>query len=205
MRRFLTAAAVLAAIAAPTRAQVSAEALVGATWSSALVEDVIVNAITLQPQIAPSLAVSVGTWVDERYHIGGRIRFARSDLARRELGEHTSVIPLTVWTGTLVFGRRMWRSIAAEIWFGGIKYSPSGDTDGTIFQDGSSLLATLGLGVRAEHAITDRLSLGVHVGYDAHQFETQTLRTAGFTSGRFAHRVSVSATLRWSQRHATPS
>ncbi len=200
----MKAVAVLAAVAAPARAQVTAEVLVGAAWSSPLVEDVIVNAITLQPQIAPGLTASVGTWLNARYHVGGRIRWARSDLKRHELGERTSVLPLTVWTGTIVFERKMWRSVAAEVWFGGIKYAAGGDADGTVFQDGSSLMATLGLGVRADRAITDRLTIGIHVGYDAHQFDTQTLRTAGFTGGRIVHRVAVSASLRWSQRHATP-
>ena len=205
MRRSAIAAAALCALAVPARAQLSAEGLVGAAWSSPLAKDVIVNPITLQPRIAPSLALSLGTWVDQRYHIGGRVRWARSTLARHEIGERTSVIPLTVWTGTLVFGRRMWRCVAAELWFGGLKYAPSGDADGTIFQDGSPLMALLGLGVRVDRPVTDRLTLGVHAGYDVHQFETQTLRAAGFTSGRIVHRISLSATLRWSRRHANPS
>jgi hypothetical protein len=58
--------------------------------------------------------------------------------------------------------------------------------------------------VRADRPVSERLTVGVHVGYDVHQFDTQSLRSAGFTSGRFAHRVSVSVALRWRQPHASP-
>jgi hypothetical protein len=98
----------------------------------------------------------------------------------------------------------MWRSVSAELAFGAIKYDPDGNTDGTVFQDDAPLVATLGLGVRADRPIGEQLTLGVHVGYELHQFDTRSLRSAGFTSGRLAHRVSVSAALRWKQPNASP-
>lgn len=204
MRWAFATASLLAAVTTAAGAQVFAEVQAGAAWSSPLVEDSIVNAITLAPQIAPVLGVAVGTQLGERYSIAGRVRWARSNLTRRELGASSTVLPLTVWSGTVVFRRTVWRRVAAELQFGAIKYAPSGDTDGTVFQDDAPLVATLGLGVRADRPISERLSVGLHVGYDVHQFDTQSLRSAGFTSGRLVHRVAVSATLRWRQRHASP-
>jgi hypothetical protein len=204
MKRAVATAVLLAAFAGSARAQLTAELQPGAAWSSPLVEDSIVNAITLAPQLAPAIGLGLGTRLGERYGIMGRVRWARSNLQRRELGDSRTVLPLTVWTGSIVLQRTMWRSVSAEVQFGATKYAPSGTTDGTVFQDDGPLLGTLGLGVRADRAVGERLALGVHVGYDLHQFDTQSLRSAGFTSGRLVHRVSVSAVLRWRKPDASP-
>jgi hypothetical protein len=204
MTRALTAIVLLAGVATTAHAQLFAEVQAGAAWSSPLVEDSIVNAITVAPQIAPALGVVVGTRLGERYGIAGRLRWARSNLQRQELGESITVLPLGVWTGSIVLERSMWRSVSAELQFSAIKYDPGGNADGTVFQDDAPLVATLGLGVRADRPVSERLTVGVHVGYDVHQFDTQSLRSAGFTAGRFAHRVSVSVALRWRQPHASP-
>lgn len=204
MRRPLVAASLLSLLGPAAHGQFTAEIQAGAAWSSSLVEDSIVNAITLAPQLAPTVAIAVGAQLGERYGIAGRVRWARSNLQRRELGEASTVLPLTVWIGTAVLQRTMWRRVSAELQFGAIKYAPAGNTDGTVFQDDAPLVATVGAGLRAEHPIGERLAVGIHVGYDLHQFDTQSLRSSGFTSARLVHRLAVSATLRRRQQHGSP-
>ena len=194
----------LGVLAAPLQAQVAADAYAGAVWSSPLVKDEIVAPLTVAPQIAPSLAVGASLPLDPRYRLGLRVGWARNDLVRTELDETTAILPLTVWSGAVVLERLLARQVSAEARIGALKYAPGGNADGTIFQDDAPFAPLLGLGVRAWHPLSERLLVGLHVAYDFHRFDTQALKSGGFTSARSVHRVTVSATLRWSANRATP-
>jgi len=194
----------LLAGASPLQAQLAADVLAGAAWSSPLVRDEIVAPLTVAPQIAPSLALGASFPLNDRYRLGLRVGWARNDLVRTEQGETTAILPLTVWSGAVVLERAVIRQVAAEARIGGLKYAPGGDTGGTIFDGDAPFVPSIGLGVRTWHPVSDRLQIGLHVAYDFHRFETQPLKSGGFTSARSVHRVTVSATLRWSAKRETP-
>jgi len=204
VKRAACVVAALTAIGTPVRAQVAIDALAGVVWSSPLVRDEIVAPLTVAPQIAPSLTLGGGFPLDGRHRLGVRIGWARSDLVRTEQDGTTAILPLTMWSGSVVLERLLLRQVAAEARLGGIKYAPGGSTDGTLFQDDSPFAPLLGLGVRAWHPIGSRVAVGLHVAYDFHRFETQALKSGGFTSARTVHRLTVSANLRWSAGRATP-
>ena len=192
-------------LAAPgARAQVSAELQAGAAASGILVEDVVVNVITLQPAVGPSIGLGVRSDFSGPFHAAARLHWSRSNLEREELDVRTSVLPLTVWTGTVALGVRVTPLLQAEARFGALKYAPGGETDGTIFQDEKPLVAMLGVGAVLDTRIGARWSLGLHGAIDFHQFETLTLRTAGFLGARTVHRITVGASVRWGgARHDT--
>jgi hypothetical protein len=174
----------LLAGASPLQAQLAADVLAGAAWSSPLVRDKIVAPLTVAPQIAPSLALGASFPLNDRYRLGLRVGWARNDLVRTEQGETTAILPLTVWSGAVVLERAVIRQVAAEARIGGLKYAPGGDTSGTIFDGDAPFVPS--------------------IAYDFHRFETQPLKSGGFTSARSVHRVTVSATLRWSAKRETP-
>ena len=132
-------------------------------------------------------------------------RWSRSDLTRREAGQQYTVLPLTVWTGTVGLRRQLTPSVSVEGTFGGIKYAPTGDRrDGTIFQDDAPLLPAAGLAARFERPLGGRWRVGLEAAYDFHRFTTQTLLAAGLSSARSVHRLAVSVVLRRAMTHATP-
>lgn len=204
MKRAACILAALAGIGTPVSAQLAIDALAGAVWSSPLVRDEIAAPLTVAPQIAPSVVLGGGFPLDARHRLGVRIGWARSDLVRTEQDETTAILPLTMWTGSVVLERQMLRQVAAEARLGGIKYAPGGSTEGTLFQDDAPFAPLLGLGVRAWRPIGSRVAVGLHVAYDFHRFETQVLKSGGFTSARSVHRLTVSANLRWSAGRETP-
>lgn len=204
MRRAACVLAAVAGLGTPARAQVAVDALAGVVWSSPLVRDEIVAPLTVAPQIAPSLMLGAGFPLDDRHRLGLRVGWARSDLVRSEADETVAILPLTTWSGSVVLERQMVRQVAAEARLGGLKYAPGGNTDGTIFQDDAPFAPLLGLGLRAWHPVGARVALGLHVAYDFHRFETQALKSGGFTSARSVHRLTVSANLRWSAGRETP-
>jgi hypothetical protein len=180
------------------------DALAGVVWSSPLVRDEIVAPLTVAPQIAPSVSLGASLPLDARDRLGIRFGWARSDLVRTEQDETTAILPLTVWSGSVVLERLLSRQVAGEARLGGLKYAPGGDANGTIFQDDAPFAPLLGLGVRAWQPIGGRVVIGLQLAYDFHRFETQALKSGGFTSARSVHRLAVNATLRWSTRRATP-
>lgn len=204
MRRVAWVLAALAGLWSPARAQVALDAMAGAVWSSPLVRDEIVSPLTVAPQIAPSIGLGVLMPLDARFRLGFRAGWSRSQLVRREADQTTAILPLTVWTGALVLERRMTGFVTAEARLGGLKYAPAGSRDGTIFQDDSPFAAMIGLGLRASRPVGTRTLIGLHIAYDVHQFETQALRSAGFTFARTVHRLLVSVHLRWSASRETP-
>ncbi|MDH3291717.1 MAG: hypothetical protein OEO20_03640 [Gemmatimonadota bacterium] len=188
--------------AAPTaRGQVLVGLDVGGMWTSDLAQDVIVNAISVAPALAPTIAVAVGTPISDVYSVGIRVRWAHSDVTRHELDADFTVLPLTVWTGTVTLERTLtnWGTVEGAV--GAIKYAPgSDDRSATLFQDDAPLAATVGLGARARRPISPRWTLGAYLAYDVHQFVTQALRAGGAVGARTVHRVSGGISVYWSAR-----
>jgi len=199
----LLAAAGLIGLTAPASTQITIEARAGAQFSSILVRDQINQEITVGAKPAPSVGLAVGSSLNAMWHLGLGVRWSRSDLMRREAGQESPILPLTVWTGTLALRRPLTNWAAVEATIGGIKYAPGGDPDGTIFQDDAPLLPAAGLTARANKGLGSRWAIGLEVAYDFHRFTTQALRAADIREHRSVHRVAVSVVFRGNLTSAT--
>jgi len=198
MKAPTVAALAALATAAPCSAQVIAEFRAGADWSSVLVTDVIVEEFTVQPAIAPSLGLAVGTPLGPKYEVALDVRWARSDLKTKQADSSRTIIPLTVWSGFVVLRWRLQQRWLVQAGVGAVKYDPSEDgRESTMFRDDQPLRATVGLAIRGEYPVSRSLRVGIDLGWSAHGFTTQALREEGFDT-RIAHRVSLAAVLRWS-------
>jgi hypothetical protein len=197
MRRSLAIAWVaLAVTSGAGDAQMFVELKGGALLGTPLVRDSIVQAFTIVPSIAPTVAVAAGTQLSDLYSLALSVRWARSDLVRREAGQTTAVLPLTVWSGSIALRRQVtqWATVEAEV--GGIKYATGGMRDGTLFQDDAPLLPAVGVSARADRGIGSGWTLGIETHYDFHRFTTQALRAGGLTGHRSVHRVAATLVVR---------
>jgi hypothetical protein len=193
------------AMPAAAVAQVAVEVGLGALGSSILVRDSIVQELTVRPDIAPSATVAIGALLDPSWQLLAGVRWTRGDLARREGDEKTSIMTMTVWSGSLGLRRQLndWASVQGSI--GAIKYAPSDEAKvGTLFQEGAPLFAAAALAVRAERRFGARTAIGLQIAYDAHRFGTQALRSSGVTGQRIVHRISIEMTFRRSLSDARP-
>ncbi len=198
MKATTVAALAALATAAPGNAQVIAEFRAGADWSSVLVTDVIAEEFTVQPAIAPSLGLAVGTPLGPKYEVALDVRWARSDLKMKQADSSRTIIPLTVWSGFVVLRWRLQQRWLVQAGVGAVKYDPSEDgRESTMFRDDQPLRAAVGLAARGEYPVSRSLRVGIDLGWSVHGFTTQALREEGFDT-RIAHRVSLAAVLRWS-------
>jgi len=193
----------LVAFAAPASAQISLEARAGAQFSSILVRDSINQEITVGAKPAPSVGLTAVSRLNDTWHLSLGIRWSKSDLARREAGQEVTILPLTVWTGMLALRRPLTYWAAVEGTIGAIRYAPSGELDGTIFQDNAPLLPAAGLAVRVEKGLGSRWGVGLEAAYDLHRFTTQALQAADIREHRSVHRVAVSVVFRGNLTSAT--
>lgn len=205
MKRSITLASLLlASLPATGTAQIFAEAQGGVLFGSNLVRDSIVQDLTVGPQPAPTFALRVGSELTNLFAVALSLRWARSDLVRRELDQTTSIIPLTVWSASLAVRRHLtpWASVEGS--FGGIKYAPSSDTrEGTIFQDDAPLVPAAGVAARIERRVGLRWRVGLEAAYDFHRFTTQALRATGLGQHRSVHRVAATLIVRRTLTDAT--
>jgi hypothetical protein len=186
----------------PAHAQVFVELGAGATWSSNLVRDTIIDGFTVQPTLAPTLGLSAGTVLSPQYEIAVDLGWARSNLRLSDDQGSRNIIPLTVWSGAVALRWRVKPWAVARARIGAVKYRPAAEgRDATLFRDDQPLEAAVGLGTRFEYTVGRRWTLGLDVGWDVHRFMTQALSAEGFETG-LVHRVSVAATVRWSNARA---
>lgn len=192
-------ALVLACFPLSVAAQVFGEIHVGALGSSILVRDSINQEITVGPEPAPTVALTAGSRLSDTWLVSAGLRWSRSDLSRHEADQTITVMPLTVWTGSVALRRSLntWASVAGTV--GGIKYDPGApDVEGTLFQEGSPLFPMAGVSARVEYGLGTRWRVGLDVAYDFHRFTTPALREGGIGEHRSVHRIAVSAVLRGS-------
>lgn len=198
--------AVLALAPATARAQVALGARVGVQFTSALVHDSVVEAITVQVKPAPVLGLSIDGPVGHTFTIVGGIAVSRSDVVAHAASGDNPLTPLTVWHPTLAVRRPFlpWLSVEARI--GALIYAPS-DGTANLFQDGAPVDVSLGAGVQVEHRLGADFAAGLSLQYDATRFTTQTLENQGFVGATVVHRVALAATIRrlisTGERHAT--
>lgn len=179
--------------ATTARAQIVTELAVGATASSILVRDSIVQPFTVAPGVAPTLGLSVGTRLDDRYSVVIEARWARSTLARSDAA--LDVLPLTVWSAAVALRRDVTREAHLRATAGAVRYAPAATgREATLFRDDAPLLPAVGLGAGLARPVGPA-HLGVDVAYTAHRFTTRALRADGFSGQRLVHRVTFSVSV----------
>jgi hypothetical protein len=168
----------------------------GATASTPLVRDSIVQPLTVGPKVAPSLAVGADAPLSDWYRLGIELRHVRSDLIRREGGVNTTLLPLTIWSASLTLRRRVtpWAGVTGRV--GAARYVPAaGGREATFFRTERPLLPAVGASVTAAVPLWRSLTAGIEIGYDLHRFATLGLRDQGIAGNRTVHRVTMGVTL----------
>jgi hypothetical protein len=172
-------------------AQVTLRAAAGLRYASTLVHDSIGTPFDVRPALAPEIALSATTRLDDPWSAVVTLDVSRSELERHDQDGSTADLG---GVGTLALtvgvGRRLGRRFDAEASIGGLIYLPGSDSG--IFAQGTGGLTALGaLGFTYAPLGGAWRKLAMRTRYDLHRFLTPTLRNEGFPSGRFVHRVAL--------------
>ncbi|MEP7325930.1 MAG: hypothetical protein ABI836_08285 [Gemmatimonadota bacterium] len=170
--------------------QVRIGARLGATWSSTLMKDVIVNPITVKAGIAPTLALTASIPSGKKYRIGLEAVFSTASVKAKESGTTTDLGSLR--TAALMLaadGPLMVRDFYFRIGVGFLKYLPS-DKTGIFLQGGSARITG---NFTAEYRRILRpgwYGMGA-IRYGLSSFTTKELQSRGFTRSQVVHRVGL--------------
>lgn len=171
-------------------AQVRLAGGIGATWSSTLVTDDIINPIDVKAAIAPTLTGSASLPFGERIRVGLQGSLTSSSLSAREVGNDADLGSLR--TGEILLfatGPAMVSHIYWKAGLGMLKYWPS-EKQGLFLQGGPArLLGSVG----AEYRRPWRAGLDFTISarYSYHRFTTDQLEARGFSRSQDVHRVMI--------------
>jgi hypothetical protein len=178
--------------------QVDYYARLGATFSTALVQDRIVEDIEVQPSLAPTLALGAGLPIAPRYRAGLEAALTTSGHHSTEAGVETDLG--TLKTGSILLG--LDGPIASTVrWRAGIGligYWPSEERG--IFLRGGTTRFLAGAGVDYRPPIMAKWDLMASLRYDFHRFTTDELLARGFGQEQGVQRISASLGLARSGR-----
>lgn len=191
MRTLKTTAIILLTLASSATAQqVRLSARLGATWSSKLMEDVILNPIRVKAGIAPTLALSASIPTGKKYRLGLETILTTSSVKATENGAETDLGSLRTATFLLsAEGPLMIRDFHFRIGVGLIKYLPSEKTG--IFQQGGPTRITGNLTAEYRKNLRPGLQWVAAARYGLHGFTTKELESRGFTRTQAIHRVGL--------------
>jgi hypothetical protein len=198
MRHYVLAGVFLLAPTVPAAAQAGFFVRVGATASSALVNDHIVQAISVKPKVAPTVAGGVSYVIGPRYLADVEVAVSSSDYTITTGGTESTAGKLRTIAATIglegpLTGRLTWRT-----GLGILRYSPA-QKEG-IFLKGGTTRALLSAGLDYRVPVGPKLGAVVSGRYDFHRFTTGQLQELGFGLGQDVHRVSLSVGLNWGGR-----
>lgn len=189
--RLLLCFSALALAAAPARAQVRLAGGLGATWSSTLVTDQIINPVDVKAAIAPTLTASASLPFGDRIRVGLQGSLTSSSLKATETGNPDSDMG-TLRTGEILAfaaGPAMVRHVYWKAGIGMLKYWPS-EKQGLFLQGGPArLLGSVGAEYR--HSWRSGLDLTISARYSYHRFTTDQLEARGFSRTQDVHRIMI--------------
>jgi hypothetical protein len=189
MRAILPLLLMLPTTTSILHSQVDYYARLGATFSTALVQDRIVDDIEVQPGLAPTLALGAGLPIAPRYRAGLEVALTTSGYHSSEAGVETDLG--TLRTGSILLG--LDGPIAAAVrWRAGmglIGYWPSEEQG--IFLRGGTTRFLAGAGVDYRLPIAVKWDLMASLRYDFHRFTTDELRARGFGQTQGVQRISA--------------
>ncbi len=164
----------------------------GATWSSKLTQDQIVNdQISTEPAVAVTLVAGGGVEAFPRYLVDLELQFTTGSYSAKPEGqESTKLGRLRTLSGTvglngpLIYPHWRWRASV-----GVLSYLPK-EKEG-MFLQGGPLDFLIGAGVDYRRPVSGSLDLMVSLRYDFHRFMTDELQSQGFSQRQQVHRLGL--------------
>ena len=187
--RILTLAAAGLLAATPAAAQAAWTAQAGLAWSTLLVEDDIVDPITVRPGLAPTLLLGVALPAFPKNRLGLEVAVGRPGLDVEEEAGTRDLMTVTTLTATLGLDGRITDALRWRAGLGVISYIPGEDE--WLFADGTMTTWLVGAGLTYHHALSGALDLVGSARYDYHRFTTDALERQGFANPETVHRVTV--------------
>lgn len=192
MRPLLCCAALLLPLAAPANAQeVRLSAGLGATWSSTLVTDQIVNPIDVNPGLSPTLVLGASIPAGERIRLGLQGSLSTGSLTAEEEGTGGTDLG-SLRTAEILLaasGPAMVRQVYWQAGLGLLKYLPS-EKQGLFLQGGPTrLLGSVGAEYR--YPWKPEMDLTISARYTYHRFTTAELERRGFSRTQDVHRIAL--------------
>lgn len=191
MRILKTTSLIVVVLATSVSAQqVRVGARLGATWSSTLMKDIIVNPITVKAGIAPTLALSASISTGRQYRIGLETVFSTASVKATENGAESDLGSLRTATIMLAAeGPLMVRDFYFRIGVGLLKYLPSEKTG--IFQQGGPTRIAGNFTAEYRKSLRPGLNWVVAARYGLSSFTTKELESRGFTRNQAIHRIGL--------------
>lgn len=187
-------ALLLVGAAVPLDAQWQFNAGIGVRYGSALVEDVIVNPITLKTGIGFAAAAGVASPAQNGWSGEATVDINGTGLVRDELGQTHDVGGVATLAFAVAVRRDFTPRLSARAGLGGIAYFP--ESDAGVFSQGSGGVRPLGVAAARYRLWRQGSALNsVELRYDVHRFLTPALRAAGFQDGRLVHRLMLGVTV----------
>lgn len=191
MMRPIVALALLlpAARPSPLAAQTDYYARFGATFSTALVNDRIINEIEVKPGLAPTLVLGAALPIAPLYRAGLEASLTSSGYKSEEPGAEADLGTIRTTAVTLGLDGPIASGVRWRAAVGLLRYWPSEERG--IFLQGGTTRFLAGGGVDYRRPIMTRWDLMASLRYDYHRFTTGELRARGFAQSQGVQRISA--------------
>ncbi|MEO8201920.1 MAG: hypothetical protein ABI679_15420, partial [Gemmatimonadota bacterium] len=159
-------------------AQIRASARVGATWSSTLISDQIIQPIDVKAGIAPTLSLGISIPSGKKYRLGLEAVFSSGSVKASENGSDTDLG--SIRTATVLLGAEGPLMIRNLYWRAGVglmKYFPS-EKEG-LFRQGGPTRLTGNFTAEYRRPLSPGWEAVAALRYGYHQFITRELEAAG--------------------------
>ena len=175
----------------PLAAQVTWTGHLGATATSTMVTDQIIESIHLKPGIQPSLNLAASYPLKGRAHMSalGELQVTTGTLRREEGGSSTDLASMRTVSLLTGLEGHLAGPVRLRAGAGIISYVTS--EKASIFQDGNPTRFTAMLGLEYRRPLNSRYTLSGLLRYDFHTFMTRQLQNNGYTGYQAVHRVMV--------------
>jgi hypothetical protein len=176
----------------PLAAQVSWNARVGATYTTAMVTDQIAgNTVTLRPTIAPTLAVEGVMPLRTKTPLEGsaELMVTTATLQSHQSSGTTRVAGMRTIGLTAALRGHLVDVLKWRAGIGVLSYATS-EKQG-VFQAGTPVRPVGTAAIEYARPLTPTLHLSIALRYDVHAFTTKQLEMNGYTGSQTVHRVGL--------------
>ena len=170
-------------------AQVDYYGRLGATFTTPLIRDVIVDEIEVRQSLAPTLVLGASMPIAPLYRAGLEATFTSSAYHSSEARTDTKLGTLRTGSVTLGLDGPITRGFRWRAGAGLIGYRPTDDRG--IFLRGGTTRFLAGVGADYRRAVMSQWGLMVSLRYDFHRFTTEELAARGFSQTQGVQRVSL--------------
>ena len=177
-------------------AQVRVTAMVGATGSSSLVNDQVVETIEVKPGLAPTFLLSAALPIGPKLFASLDLGYSSSSVeVTADGGTAEDFGSLGAFTASVALAAPLVSRLDWRVSLGILQYMPSEDVG--IFADGVPVAALFGAGLDWRQPLSDRWTGVAGVRYDLHLFTTPALESAGFSGSQQVSRVGLALGAAW--------